>query len=528
MSFSTPITTKRVQFTSRELTKSVTTTLTPATKRPHTASTTPRSAKLTKPDPPAAPANASHNSLDSLSSNYKTSDTTNLIKVGIRIRPATEKELAAGSKNTVRVDKDNNKILLKDANSKQHEFKADFVITDQESTATSSCTVDSINRQQQYVYECVGKPLLDRAFDGYNVSVFAYGQTGSGKTYSMIGPTNCPGLIPRFFDDLFEKKEQRDKLVSSSQIEISYYEIYNEKIFDLLRSTNEPAGSKSANLQIRNDPQKGPFIPGLQTLGISSAKDAKMWLDIGNKRRATAYTNMNDKSSRSHSVFQIRLTQMLEHREEAPLRTRPVNGQTDKALLQLVSSQINLVDLAGSERNSTSFGPGYKAMDSPNKSRFKESTCINKSLLTLGKIISQLSERQVSTSTSVISNNNHLPYRDSTLTYLLKESLGGNAKTAMLATVNSSSVFYEETLCTLRYAAKTARIANQACLNRDFKKRYIDEFGQECEMNLIMEPMTARSENDQELSKCFWYSLQITRKLESQSKLYLIKKAGSI
>jgi len=355
------------------------------------------------------------------------------------------------------------------------------------------------------VYECVGKPLLDRAFDGYNVSVFAYGQTGSGKTYSMIGPTNCPGLIPRFFDDLFEKKEQRDKLVSSSQIEISYYEIYNEKIFDLLRSTNEPAGSssKSANLQIRNDPQKGPFIPGLQTLGISSAKDAKMWLDIGNKRRATAYTNMNDKSSRSHSVFQIRLTQMLEHREEAPLRTRPVNGQTDKALLQLVSSQINLVDLAGSERNSTSFGPGYKAMDSPNKSRFKESTCINKSLLTLGKIISQLSERQVSTSTSVISNNNHLPYRDSTLTYLLKESLGGNAKTAMLATVNSSSVFYEETLCTLRYAAKTARIANQACLNRDFKKRYIDEFGQECEMNLIMEPMTARSENDQELSKCF-------------------------
>jgi len=320
----------------------------------------------------------------------------------------------------------------------------------------------------------------------------------------MIGPTNCPGLIPRFFDDLFEKKTQRDKLVSSSHIEISYYEIYNEKIFDLLRSTNEPASNtnstKNANLQIRNDPIKGPFIPGLQTLSISSAKDAKMWLEIGNKRRATAYTNMNDKSSRSHSVFQIRLTQMLEHKEE-PLKTRSNNGQTEKALLQLVSSQINLVDLAGSERNSTSFGPGYKVMDSPDRSRFKESTCINKSLLTLGKIISQLSERQVSTSTSVISNNNHLPYRDSTLTYLLKESLGGNAKTAMLATVNSSSIFYDETLCTLRYAAKTAKIANQACLNKDFKKRYIDEFGQECEMNLIMEPMTLRCENDQELSK---------------------------
>lgn len=183
--------------------------------------------------------------------------------------------------------------------------------------------VDGSDRQQQYVYECAGKPLLDKAFDGYNVSIFAYGQTGSGKTYSMIGTDSCPGLIPRFFDDLFENKLKRDKLVSNSHIEISYYEIYNEKIFDLLRSTKEPVttgkNSNLRNLQIREDKQKGPYIVGLQTLSINSAKDAKMWLDIGNKRRATAYTNMNDKSSRSHSVFQIRLTQMLEHKEE-PLK----------------------------------------------------------------------------------------------------------------------------------------------------------------------------------------------------------------
>lgn len=167
--------------------------------------------------------------------------------------------------------------------------------------------------------------------------------------------------------------------------------------------------------------------------------------------------------------------------------------------------------MAGSERNSTSFSGSaasskYKPLDSPSQSRFKESTCINKSLLTLGKIICLLSERQSSTSTSVISNNNHLPYRDSVLTFLLKESLGGNAKTAMLATINSSSIFLDETMCTLRYAAKTAKIKNVACLNRDFKKKYIDEFGQECEMNLIMEPMTSMSglsmiENDKEHCK---------------------------
>jgi kinesin family protein 1 len=163
---------------------------------------------------------------------------------------------------------------------------------------------------------------------------------------------------------------------------------------------------------------------------------------------------------------------------------------TENSLLQLVTSQINLVDLAGSERINNTFGSTSNPFNSPFQSRFKESTCINKSLLTLGKIICLLSDRQQSTSTSIITNNNHLPYRDSVLTFLLKESLGGNAKTAMLATINASSCFMDETLCTLRYAAKTAQIKNLACLNRNFKQKYIDEFGQECEMNLIMEPMT--------------------------------------
>lgn len=162
------------------------------------------------------------------------------------------------------------------------------------------------------MYECLGKPLLDKAFDGYNVSIFAYGQTGSGKTYSMIGTQHQPGLIPRFFDDLFERKLVRGEIVSQVHCEISYYEIYNEKIYDLLRSTTSSDSNKQSSssttrgLQIRENPQTGPYIVDLLTLSAQTAEDAKLWLDIGNKRRATACTNMNQKSSRSHSVLKMK------------------------------------------------------------------------------------------------------------------------------------------------------------------------------------------------------------------------------
>ncbi len=264
---------------------------------------------------------------------------------------------------------------------------------------------------------------------------------------------------------------------------------------------NASGTSNSRSLQIRENPNTGPYIVGLLTLSASSAADAKLWLDIGNKRRATACTNMNQKSSRSHSVFQISLTQMLEHSNAPPQKksSRSSTTTNTNSLLQLVTSKINLVDLAGSERINTAFGgsnsttanySSFNSINSSNQSRFKESTCINKSLLTLGKIICLLSDREISSSTATITNNKYLPYRESVLTWLLKESLGGNAKTAMLATVNSSSFYLDETLCTLRYAAKTACIKNEACLNRNFRQKYIDEFGKEVEMNLIMPPMT--------------------------------------
>lgn len=321
MSFATPVAAhKRVQFTRDLGSRSATG---PSGAKRQNNGTTP-SAKLnklpSKTENQTPKAYAVRNSVSNSSSSRLSGD-NNLIKVGIRVRPANEKEIALGSKNIIKIDEKSNEILLNENNSKHHRFKCDFIITDQiaESAAHLDKSETAENQQQQYVYECTGRPLLERAFDGYNVSIFAYGQTGSGKTYSMIGTSKSPGLIPRFFDDLFDKSAHRDKVVSSSHIEISYYEIYNEKIFDLLRETKEPVSSiKTArhNLAIREDKQKGPYIVGLQALSINSAKDAKMWLDIGNKRRATAYTNMNDKSSRSHSVFQIKLTQMLEHKTD--------------------------------------------------------------------------------------------------------------------------------------------------------------------------------------------------------------------
>ena len=271
----------------------------------------------------------------------------NQITVGVRVRPMMGQELNPVNSNSVKVNEDYNEITIIDRSSKQLKFSCDFVIVDQKSTGQmkkAETPNEIADAQQEHLYECIGKPLLRKAFDGYNVSILAYGQTGSGKTYSMIGTSSQPGLIPRFFDELFARKQELDRLVLKTHIQISYYEIYNEKIYDLLGPAE--AAKTNTPLQIRENPQTGPYIVNLLTLSANSASDAKLWLDIGNKRRATASTNMNQKSSRSHSVFQITLTQVIEHSSK----------KTEDSLAQWVTSRINLVDLAGSERIDTSFG----------------------------------------------------------------------------------------------------------------------------------------------------------------------------
>jgi kinesin family protein 14 len=322
--------------------------------------------------------------------NYNSNPKDNLITVAVRVRPLDSKEHAGGCYNAIRINDITKEITVNDRTNKPLTFTCDHIITNQANKDDSN----------QYVYESIGKPLLDKAFDGFNVSIFAYGQTGSGKTYSMIGTQDQPGLIPRFFDELFQKKSNREKVISSTHIEISYYEIYNEKIYDLLRSNNSNESTKSStsngsvntngrNLQIRENPQTGPFIVDLLTLSADSASDAKLWLDIGNKRRATACTNMNQKSSRSHSVFQITLTQMVEHSStnnanstnttSTPVITgQNTSNQNEKKILQLVTSKINLVDLAGSERINTSFNNNSNN-NNPNNNQNQNGTTQNAS-----------------------------------------------------------------------------------------------------------------------------------------------------
>ncbi|XP_030891646.1 kinesin-like protein KIF14 [Leptonychotes weddellii] len=297
---------------------------------------------------------------------------------------------------------------------------------------------------QMTVYETLAVPLLERAFEGYNTCLFAYGQTGSGKSYTMMGLSEEPGIIPRFCEDLFAQVAKKQTQEVSYHLEMSFFEVYNEKIHDLLVCKGEN-GQRKQPLRVREHPVSGPYVEALSMNVVSSYSDIQSWLELGNKQRATAATGMNDKSSRSHSVFTLVMTQT---------KTESVEGEEHD---HRITSRINLIDLAGSERCSTARTSG---------DRLKEGVSINKSLLTLGKVISALSEQ---------ANRKRvfIPYRESVLTWLLKESLGGNSKTAMIATISPAANNIEETLSTLRYASQARMIVNIAKVNEDMNAKLI-------------------------------------------------------
>ncbi|KFQ48985.1 Kinesin-like KIF14, partial [Pelecanus crispus] len=306
---------------------------------------------------------------------------------------------------------------------------------------------------QAMIYKTLAVPLLERAFEGYNACLFAYGQTGSGKSYTMMGFDEDQGIIPRLCEDLFTQIAQMDKQQILYHLEMSFFEVYNEKIHDLLVFKAE-SGQKKQPLRVREHPVLGPYVEGLTVNVVSSYSDIQSWLELGNKQRATAATVMNDKSSRSHSVFTLVMTQTkVEFVDEE---------QCDRRL----TSHINLIDLAGSECCSTAQTTGE---------RLKEGASINKSLLTLGKVISALSKQ------SRNGKKTFIPYRESVLTWLLKESLGGNSQTAMIATVSPAASSTEETLSTLRYAKQACSIINIAKVNEDVNAKLIRELKAEIE-----------------------------------------------
>uniref|UniRef100_A0A8C5BV82 Kinesin family member 16B n=1 Tax=Gadus morhua TaxID=8049 RepID=A0A8C5BV82_GADMO len=301
---------------------------------------------------------------------------------------------------------------------------------------------------QEKVFKDLGSDVLKAAFEGYNACIFAYGQTGSGKSYTMMGIPGDVGLIPRICEGLFSRiagTTRRD--AASFRTEVSYLEIYNECVRDLLRrKTND-----TFNLRVREHPKDGPYVEDLSKHLVQNYRDVEELMEAGNIKRTTASTGMNETSSRSHAIFTINFTQA---RFAAELPSETV-------------SQIHLVDLAGSERADATGATGV---------RLKEGGNINKSLVTLGNVISALADQSQDTvNTNLKKRSLFVPYRDSVLTWLLKDSLGGNSKTIMIANVSPADVNYGETLSTLRYANRAKNIINKPTVNEDVNVRLIRE-----------------------------------------------------
>ncbi|XP_062279792.1 kinesin-like protein KIF14 [Scomber scombrus] len=367
------------------------------------------------------------------------------VTVAVRVRPFNAREKAEKASQVIFMN--GQETVVQHPDSKQsYSFTYDY----------SLCSVDESDpafASQQTVYETLAKPLLLRAFEGFNTCLFAYGQTGSGKSYTMMGFGEQSGVIPRFCQELFSRLASMENEEVKCHVEMSYFEVYNEKIHDLLVTRDEP-NQRRMPLRVREHPVHGPYVEELSANVVSSYRDIQGWLVLGNKQRATAATGMNDKSSRSHSVFTLVMTQT---------KTEFVEGEEHD---HSITSRINLVDLAGSERCNSAQTSG---------DRLREGASINKSLLTLGKVISALSEQALTRKKVFI------PYRESILTWLLKESLGGNSKTAMIATLSPAGSNVEESLSTLRYAQQARTIINIAKVNEDTSAKLIRELKAEVE-----------------------------------------------
>ncbi|ORZ31702.1 P-loop containing nucleoside triphosphate hydrolase protein [Catenaria anguillulae PL171] len=318
-------------------------------------------------------------------------------------------------------------------------------ITDPNAPATDppkQFTFDSAfdwNSQQIDVYNKTALPIVESVLNGYNGTIFAYGQTGTGKTFSMEGVRNIPelrGIIPNSFEHIFSHIRSAGAGVKFL-VRASYLEIYNEEVRDLL-------ASGATKLELKEHPESGIYVKDLSSFVVKDVEEIDKLMNQGNKNRSVGFTEMNARSSRSHSIFTITI-EMSEERD-------------GKECIRM--GKLHLVDLAGSERQSKTGATG---------DRLKEATKINLSLSCLGNVIKAL----------VDGKSSHVPYRDSKLTRLLQDSLGGNAKTMMIATLSPASYNYDETISTLRYAARAKNIKNKPKVNEDPKDAMLRMFQEE-------------------------------------------------
>ncbi|XP_021110749.1 kinesin-like protein KIF16B isoform X3 [Heterocephalus glaber] len=372
------------------------------------------------------------------------------VKVAVRVRPMNRREKDLEAKFIIQMEKSKTTITnLKlpeggtgdSGRERTKTFTYDF-------SFYSADTKSPDYISQEMIFKTLGTDVMKSAFEGYNACVFAYGQTGSGKSYTMMGDSGDLGLIPRICEGLFSRINETTRWDEASfRTEVSYLEIYNERVRDLLRRKS----SKTFNLRVREHPKEGPYVEDLSKHLVQNYGDVEELMDAGNINRTTAATGMNDVSSRSHAIFTIKFTQ-AKFDSEMPCET---------------VSKIHLVDLAGSERADATGATGV---------RLKEGGNINKSLVTLGNVISALADLSQDAANPLVKKKQvFVPYRDSVLTWLLKDSLGGNSKTIMIATISPADVNYGETLSTLRYANRAKNIINKPTINEDANVKLIRE-----------------------------------------------------
>lgn len=358
------------------------------------------------------------------------SDRNEAVRVVVRIRPMSSKEMQDA------------RTVVAVANSERAEVKISNPKSEKESKTFTFDSTYGADATQKQIYDITASPIVDSVLQGFNGTIFAYGQTGAGKSHTMEGladPPEMRGIIPNSFKHIFDRIHSNHTREKQFLARASYLEIYNEEVRDLL--SKDPTN----RLELKENADHEVYVKDLTTIVVKSAGEMDAVLQAGKKNRQTGATLMNQTSSRSHSVFTI------------TVETSEVGSDGES---HIRVGKLNLVDLAGSERQSKTGATGQ---------RLKEATKINLSLTALGNVISAL----------VDGKSTHVPYRDSKLTRLLQDSLGGNTKTIMIANCGPADYNYDETLTTLRYADRAKQIKNKPRINEDPKDAMLREFQEE-------------------------------------------------
>ncbi|XP_066596484.1 kinesin-like protein Klp98A isoform X2 [Prorops nasuta] len=439
------------------------------------------------------------------------------VKVAVRVRPFNSREQALNARPIIQMEGKKTRIF----NTKAPSSCRDIADRDKYKDFTFDYSYwsfdpkDKSYASQEEVFRDLGTDVIDSAFEGYNACVFAYGQTGSGKTFTMMGTPESQGLIPRICKRLFARMASGKESGASYRTEVSFLEIHNERVRDLLRFDDTQVHS----LRVREHPKRGPYVEDLSSQLVYDYSDIQECMLRGNTHRTTASTNMNDVSSRSHAIFTITFVQA---------------GFSDDNMPSETVSKVHLVDLAGSERANATGATGQ---------RLKEGAHINKSLVTLGSVISALAELSSNDAVAAISvkRNCFIPYRDSVLTWLLKDSLGGNSKTIMIAAISPADCNYGETLSTLRYANRAKNIINKPTINEDPNVKLIRELREEIEKlksligkdlsierqsQKLLAQIQEKQEQEKVLTEEWTEKWRETQKILQEQKVLGLRKSG--